>query len=779
MSFELSPEQEQMRGLVRELLVEQGQPRASYDGGPACDTAVWAQLAALGLVGVDVPEELGGSGGGFMDATLVAEQVGFAAAAIPYVTAGAAARVLTALSASDDAPGRLLLGELVGGARRVLLGVSASHGLELGLLARDSGAGWQVDGSVADLLQAASAEVLVAPAATERGIGWFAIDLAELEVTDQPALDPAQRPAAISLAQAPATLLGEAEEAGIELATWTVWILLAAEATGAAQHALDLTTAHAQQRHQFGEPIGRFQAVKHTLADMLVDLENARSAAYNGALALADDRPDLRQAVRLAKAVATENAVRVAQSALQLHGGIGFTWEYDLHLLLRRAKTAELVLGQPDDHFDRIAEGLFAATSGAQTGSAATSLDTIVRAAGDREFHAELSAWLDENLPEGWESGEFRLPRDPEERRAFLRQWQRQMADDGWVGIFWPEEYGGRSATLAQQISYHVELTGRRVPPLIGHRGISMVAPAIIQHGTDTQRERFVERIRTAEDLWATGFSEPEAGSDLAGLRTRGEVFDDHVLVNGQKIWTSGAHYCDWIYLLVRTDPHAPKHEGISVLLVPLDTPGITARPIRQITGGAEFNEVFFEDVVVPRENVLGPINRGWHVNRTTMSHEHFTNFIPNQIRYVRTLERLVELAGRTSPTGKPRTEDPMLRNRIARAWGVSQLLLVNGLRNVAKVEAGGEPGPEGSIMKVFGNEAEKRLFELAIDLVGPTGILDRGAVDAPERGRWQYGYLAARAATIGGGTSEVHRSKVAETVLGMPRDPWASQPEA
>lgn len=396
----------------------------------------------------------------------------------------------------------------------------------------------------------------------------------------------------------------------------------------------------------------------------------------------------------------------------------------------------------------------------------------MIDAVGDAEFRDELRSWLDENLPDGWGTPGYRLPRDPGERLEFLRSWQRRMADGRWVGIHWPEAFGGRNASIAQQIVYHLELSERGVPPLPGHRGLTIVGPTLIQHGSDAQRDRFLQRLRVGDDLWAGGFSEPGAGSDLASLRTRGVIDGASMVVTGQKIWTSQAHQCNWIFTLVRTDPTAPKHNGISAVLIPLDSPGIEIRPIRRMSGGAEFNEVFFDDVVVPMDNVLGPVNDGWRVNRTTLSHEHSTLFVGSQVRYAKTLADIIRLSrSHTGANGTIRASDPDIRARIARSWGVSQLLLVNGLRNVAKVQAGGVPGPEGSIMKVFGQESEKELFELALDVAGPAGLLDRGAAGAADRGKWVYGYLAARAATVGGGTSEIHRNKIGEGVLGLPRD--------
>jgi len=402
-----------------------------------------------------------------------------------------------------------------------------------------------------------------------------------------------------------------------------------------------------------------------------------------------------------------------------------------------------------------------------------TSIDELLDSAGEIEFREELRSWLDEHLPGGWKADGRRVPRDPTSRRAFLREWQAEMAEGRWVGIHWPTEFGGRSATLAQQIVYATELVNYGLPPLPGHSGLTVVGPCLIKHGTDEQRARWLERIRRADDLWASGFSEPEAGSDLAALRTRGVIDGDTVVINGQKIWTSRAHFADMLYTLIRTDPAAPKHRGISVVAIPLDSPGITVRPIKQITGDSEFNEVFFDDVVVDRANIIGPPGAGWEVNRTTLSHEHFTLFIGAHARLSSSLDKIMSNARNVrGPDGAPRSADVHLRNRIARSWCKSQLLVINGLRNVARIQQGSDPGPEGSISKLFGQETEKELFELALDVSGPMGVLDRGAIGAPDRARWLYGYLSSRAATIGGGTSEIHRSKVAEGVLGLPKDP-------
>jgi 3-oxochol-4-en-24-oyl-CoA dehydrogenase len=754
-----------------------GNPRACYDDGPAIDRAVWSHLAQLGFLGSSVPEDLGGAGGSFKDETLVAERLGYHTSALPYTTASVLLHILPELGD----PAKELLVEILGGGKIAIAAISASRELDLGIVAEPGGEQrWQLTGSVDDLLEGADVDALVVPVAHGDEVEWFALDAdaAGVRLTDQPSLDATQRLGSLTCTGAAATLLGSCPPRVGRSALQLARVLLAAHAAGAAVRALELSVTYAKQRHQFGQPIGRFQAVKHQLANMLINAENAKSAVYNGAEAIDGDRHDRALAVLMAKAVATENAVSVVHDAIQVHGGIGFTWEHELHLLLRRAKSMELVLGDPDTHFDAIGAALFAQRSerspGAEPSKAGT-MSAIVDEAGDREFLAEFSAWLDENLPAGWGTPDYQLPRDPAERRAALIELQRKMADGRWIGIHWPAQFGGRDATLAQQVAYHAELTRRGIPQLPGHRGITIVGPTLIKHATAEQQARFIDRIRTGEDLWAGGFSEPEAGSDLASLRTRGVIEGGEICINGSKIWTSSARWCNWIYTLVRTNSEKPKHQGISVVLVPLDHPGITVRPIRQITGAAEFNEVFFDNVRVPVDHIVGPVGDGWRVNRTTLSHEHFTLFIGAQARYTRSVDATIDgVLAREADASAPAAI--RARNKLARQWAISQLMLVNGMRNVAGVQAGGQPGPEGSIMKVFGQEAEKALFELAFDLLGPKAVLDRRAEGVYDRGKWLFGYLGSRAATIGGGTSEIHRNKIGESVLGLPRDLWADE---
>ncbi len=390
----------------------------------------------------------------------------------------------------------------------------------------------------------------------------------------------------------------------------------------------------------------------------------------------------------------------------------------------------------------------------------------------DAAFTTEWLAWLDEHLPAV--HAKFLDARTAAERHAVSREWQSEMATGRWAAITWPPEFGGRAATARQQLLFYLTSAERKVPPLAGRIGLNLCGPTLIAHGTPDQQEQFLPPMLDGRHVWCQGFSEPNAGSDLASLRTRGVIDGDDLVISGQKIWTSGAQHADWMFALVRTDPDAPKRKGISFVLVPMTADGVDVRPIRQISGDAEFNEVFLDGVRVPLANVVGKLNDGWNVTRTTLANERAILFMGQQMALTATLRKAITMAVTPDPHGVRAADDPHLRDRIAQAWIDVELVRLNGMRNLAKVLSGKEPGPEGSMSKLFGQHVEQHLHELALDLGGEFAILDRGADDAPNRGKWALGWLRTRASTIGGGTSEIQRNVLAERVLGQPRDPWA-----
>lgn len=391
----------------------------------------------------------------------------------------------------------------------------------------------------------------------------------------------------------------------------------------------------------------------------------------------------------------------------------------------------------------------------------------------DAAFATEWSAWLDNHLPAMRDK--LAKAGSITEKQALSREWQAQMATGGWAAITWPQHFGGRAATARQQLIFYLTSAERQVPRLAGHIGLNLCGPTLIAHGTPAQQELFLPPMLDGRHVWCQGFSEPSAGSDLASLRTRGVIDGDHLVITGQKIWTSGAQHSDWMFALVRTDSGAPKRKGISFVLVPMTADGVEVRPIRQISGDAEFNEVFLDAVRVPLANVVGALNDGWNVTRTTLANERAILFMGQQMALSATLRKATKMATTADAHGVRAADDPYLRDRIAQAWIDVELVRLNGMRNLAKVLAGKEPGPEGSMSKLFGQHAEQRLYELALDLGGEFAILDQGAAGAPNRGKWALGWLRTRASTIGGGTSEIQRNVLAERILGQPRDPWAN----
>jgi alkylation response protein AidB-like acyl-CoA dehydrogenase len=386
----------------------------------------------------------------------------------------------------------------------------------------------------------------------------------------------------------------------------------------------------------------------------------------------------------------------------------------------------------------------------------------------EEAFRARVREWLRTNLPAGWGTPACPKPRTPAEKVAFARQWQQKLYDGGWAGLSWPKDYGGQALSPLQQLMFHEEYFAAGAPDMIDIAiGLNLTGPTLIHHGSEAQKKRFLAPILRGDEVWCQGFSEPGAGSDLAALRTRGEVKGDHLVVNGQKVWTSYARYADWCILIVRTDPDAPKHRGLTFALLDMKTPGITIRPLVEMTGVAWFNEVFFEDVVIPRDMVVGELNRGWEIAITTLSHERGT-VVPYQ-RLRQHLDGVTALARRLSKDG-PLSAGPLVRQRLAQHAIDVAVLRLSVYRNITQIMRSGRPGPEGSMLKLLWSELEQRIMESASLLSGAYAQLDEHAPEAYDQGRWQYGYLWSRAATIYAGTSEIQRNIISQRVLGLPR---------
>jgi alkylation response protein AidB-like acyl-CoA dehydrogenase len=388
------------------------------------------------------------------------------------------------------------------------------------------------------------------------------------------------------------------------------------------------------------------------------------------------------------------------------------------------------------------------------------------------KFRDEFRAWLSANVPKDWDSrrGEPAQAQAMEGRFEFLKKWQRKMYEAGWAGISWPKEYGGRGASLMEQVIFWQEMAEAGAPPLANILGVGLVGPTLIAFGTEAQKKRFLSKILSGEEIWSQGFSEPNAGSDLANVSCAAELQGDHYLVNGQKVWNSYGWAADWCELVVRTDPTQAKHKGITVLLVDMKSPGVEVRPLRQMTGESEFNEIFFHDVRVPAENVVGKVNDGWSVAMGTLMHERGSFGAGLQVTYRRNMDRLIELSRTTERSGHKACDDPVIRQKLAQCYAEIEIMRWNQMRAFSRISATGVPGPEGSIQKIFWSELNQRFQQIAQEMLGPYGQLEKGDPLAIDNGAWSYGYLRSRGNTIEAGTSEIQRNIIGHFVLGLPK---------
>ncbi len=382
----------------------------------------------------------------------------------------------------------------------------------------------------------------------------------------------------------------------------------------------------------------------------------------------------------------------------------------------------------------------------------------------EKEFRDEFRAWLSENVPEEWAGGTA-APEERAEYVKYLRDWQRKLFDGGWAGISWPKEYGGRGASLMEQAIFQEELARANAPQLVGTIGLSLVGPTIIAMGTEEQKARYLPTILSGEEIWCQGFSEPNAGSDLAALGTKAARDGEHFVVNGQKIWTSFAQMADWCLLLVRTDAEAPKHKGITCLLADMRAEGVSVRPLRQMSGDSGFNEVFFSNVRVPASQVLGEVNKGWTTAITALMNERANLGTGVQVVFKRQLEALIARSRTVERNGRPASEDPLARQKLAQAYLELEILRLNTNRALTSLSKSAVPGAEGSIQKLYWSEMNQRTQQAAQEILGPYGQLREF-----DEGRWEYAYLRARGNTIEAGTSEIQRNIIAERVLGLPK---------
>ena len=690
-----------------------GAARALLEGGDETLPPFWDELCQLGWLGLHVPEDQGGSGYSLEELVIVVEQLGRAIAPGPFVPTVVASALLA------QTPGEVAsrwLPDLASGAKAGAFALDAEVTVD----------GDRASGSAGVVLGGRLAQVLLVRVGDDVAVVDVSGDGVLIEVPQT--LEPTRTAARVSLDGAPAAVLAGGGPLLLDLAR----LIVAAEATGMARECTEQAAEYAKERHQFGRPIAMFQAVKHHCANMLVATELATCAVWDAARAAGPDADAQTRsfACALAATQALPAADLCANLNIQVHGGIGFTWEHDAHLYLRRATALEAILDADDAAAD--------ATDLLRAGAA---LERKV------DLPPEAEAFRDEvrAFAEG-----IRNKSEEEQRDALI--------ETGYVQPHWPAPWG-REAGAVEQLVIEEELGAAGVKrPSYGITG--WVILTLIQHATEDQVQRWVPQTLRQEVIWCQLFSEPDAGSDAAGVKTKATRVDGGWLVNGQKVWTSGAHYSSFGFVTVRTNPDVPKHQGITTMVVDMHADGVEVRPLRMTNGGKEFNEVFFDDVFVPDDDVVGPIDGGWTVARATLGNESVSigggdggMTFPGSGLLAPFDAHPERLAGGAARSGRYIARDP----------GRGAL----NIRSAHRAVGGDGPGPEGAITKLVLSEQGHEAAAALAALAGPESAFLEG-----DGAMSSMLVLMHRAMSIAGGTSEIKRNQIGERILGLPRDP-------
>lgn len=731
MSIAITPEHYELADSVRSLVARVAPSEvlhAALESPVENPPPYWQAAAEQGLQGVHLAESVGGQGFGILELAVVLAEFGYGAVPGPFVPSA----IASALIAAHD-PQAKVLAELATGA------AIAAYALDSGLTATRHGDVLVIRGEVRAVPAAAQASVLVLPVAIESRDEWVVLRNDQLEIEAVKSLDPL-RP----IAHVRANAVDVSDDALLSNLTMTtahalMSTLLSAEAVGVARWATDTASAYAKIREQFGRPIGQFQAIKHKCAEMIADTERATAAVWDAARALDDageSSSDVEFAAAVAATLAPATAQRCTQDCIQVHGGIGFTWEHDTNVYYRRALMLAACFGRGSEYPQRVVDT--ATTAGMRPVDIDLDPSTEKLRAQIRVEVAALKA----------------MPREP---RTVA------IAEGGWVLPYLPKPWG-RAASPVEQIIIAQEFTAGRVKrPQIAIA--TWIVPSIVAFGTDNQKQRLLPPTFRGDIFWCQLFSEPGAGSDLASLATKATRVDGGWRITGQKIWTTGAQYSQWGALLARTDPSAPKHNGITYFLLDMKSEGVQVKPLRELTGKEFFNTVYLDDVFVPDELVLGEVNRGWEVSRNTLTAER-VSIGGSDSTFLPTLGEFVDFVRDYRFEGQ---FDQVARHRAGQLIAEGHATKLLNLRSTLLTLAGGDPMAPAAISKLLSMRTGQGYAEFAVSSFGTDAV-----IGDTERlpGKWGEYLLASRATTIYGGTSEVQLNIIAERLLGLPRDP-------
>ena len=691
----------------------------------------WKSAAEQGLQGVHLAESVGGQGFGILELAIVAAEFGYGAVPGPFVPSA----IASALIAAND-PDATVLNGLASGE------TIATYAISSALTATRHGDGLVIRGEARSVPAAAQASVLVLPVAIESGEEWVVLDADQLEIEPVASVDPLRPVAHVRANGVEVTDDRVLANLPQTLARALITTLLSAECIGVARWATDTAAAYAKIREQFGRPIGQFQAIKHKCANMIAETERATAAVWDAARAIDEERAGSQDdgekasafefAAAVAATLAPVAAQHCAQDCIQVHGGIGFTWEHDTNVYYRRAIVLAAAFGRAADYPQQVVDT--ATSTGMRSIDIDLDPDTLKLR---EEIRAEVAALKE-------------IPR--EERNAAI-------AEGGWVQPHLPAPWG-RAATPIEQIIIAQEFsTGRVKRPQMGIA--AWIIPSIVAYGTEAQQQQFLPPTFRGEMIWCQLFSEPGAGSDLASLTTKATKVDGGWRITGQKIWTTGAQFSQWGALLARTDPSAPKHQGITYFLLDMKAEGVEVKPLRELTGNAMFNTVFIDDVFVPDDMVLGEVDRGWEVSRNTLTNER-VSIGSSEPPFLASLDQFVEFV-------RDGHFDQLEQNEAGRLIAEGHAAKLLNMRSTLLTLAGGDPMPAAAISKLLSMKTGQGYAEFGVSSFGTDAAVgDQGQPS----GKWAEYLLAGRATTIYGGTSEVQLNIIAERLLGLPRDP-------